>query len=57
MRGAAHVGFATATHAVWWIDAACGVLVIALALASTSGWARSTATRVAHLVDEPAVAE
>jgi EmrB/QacA subfamily drug resistance transporter len=46
-------GFATATHAGWWIVAACGVVVLALGIATTSRWAQRTAARTAQQLGEP----
>jgi EmrB/QacA subfamily drug resistance transporter len=37
--------FVSASHAGWWIIAALGVLILALGLATTGRWARSTTTR------------
>jgi EmrB/QacA subfamily drug resistance transporter len=53
MRGAKHADFASATHLVWWLLVGCGAAVVALGVASTSAWARTTARRVAFLLDEP----
>ena len=43
---------ALAAHAFWWILAACGVLVVALAFLSTGTWAKASTDRIAHLLDE-----
>jgi EmrB/QacA subfamily drug resistance transporter len=51
--GAAPAGFAAATHPVWWILAACGVLVFGLGLLSTGARARASVERIAHLLEEP----
>jgi EmrB/QacA subfamily drug resistance transporter len=46
--------FAQASHVGWVIIAGCGALVLVLGQLSTTGWARSTASRTAReLVDEP----
>jgi MFS family permease len=44
--------FTTATHAIWWVMTACGALVLALGFASNTVWARASAERVAHLLEE-----
>jgi MFS family permease len=54
MHGAGSVGFAAATHLVWWLLAGCGVLVAVTGFASTSAWAAATARRIAYMLDEPA---
>ena len=38
-------GFVAASHAGFWIAAGCGLLILVLALASTTGWAVATARR------------
>ncbi len=48
--GPLRTGFATASHAGWWITAACGVLVLVLGLVSSGSWARGTAQRTAELL-------
>ena len=48
---AAGTGLAAASHPAWWAIAGCGALVLALALASTTTWARSTAARAAAELD------
>jgi EmrB/QacA subfamily drug resistance transporter len=40
-------GFATASHAGWWVIAGCGFAVLILGLLTTGAWARRTAERVA----------
>ncbi|WP_285705080.1 DHA2 family efflux MFS transporter permease subunit [Microtetraspora sp. NBRC 16547] len=40
-------GFIRAGHVVWWIVAAYGLVVLVLALVTTTGWARATAERTA----------
>jgi EmrB/QacA subfamily drug resistance transporter len=54
MHGAKGVGFAAATHLVWWLLAGCGATVAVIGFASTSAWAAATARRIAYLLDEPA---
>jgi hypothetical protein len=52
---ASHVNsldFTTATHAIWWVMAACGGVVLALGFASNTAWARAISERVAHLLEE-----
>ena len=46
-------GFTPATHAIWWVMAACGAAVLLLGLASDTAWARASTERVAHLLEEP----
>ena len=48
--GPLRTGFATASHAGWWITATCGVLVLVLGLVSSGSWARGTAQRTAELL-------
>lgn len=51
--GIALAGFAAATHTVWWILVAAGLLIIGLGLLSTGARGRASAARVAHLLQEP----
>jgi MFS family permease len=44
--------FTRATHAVWWVMAACGAAVLALGFAGNTDWARTSADRVAYLLEE-----
>jgi len=44
--------FTRATHAVWWVMAACGAAVLALGFAGNTDWARASADRVAYLHEE-----
>jgi MFS family permease len=44
--------FTTATHAIWWVMTACGAAVLMLGFASSTAWARASADRVAHLLEE-----
>jgi EmrB/QacA subfamily drug resistance transporter len=46
--------FALATHPLWWIVAGCGLSIVAIGLISTSRWAHDSASRVRHLLEEPA---
>jgi EmrB/QacA subfamily drug resistance transporter len=48
--------FPMATHRVWWILAALGLLVFLLGLLSTGSWARASTQRIAHLLQEPEAA-
>ncbi|WP_369204947.1 MFS transporter [Streptomyces sp. PU-14G] len=50
LRGAA--GFQDAQRTAWWIIAGCGAAVLALGAATTGRWARGTARRAAHLLEE-----
>jgi hypothetical protein len=43
-------GFVTASHAGFWIAAGCGLLILVLALASTTGWAAASARRVVEQI-------
>jgi hypothetical protein len=47
VSGGVGPGFARATHSSWWIVVGTGVLVLALGLITTTGWARGTAERTA----------
>jgi EmrB/QacA subfamily drug resistance transporter len=52
-------GFATATHAGWWIIVGLGVIILVLGVLSTTRWALATAERVAQddlVADEQLVA-
>ena len=48
--GPLRTGFATASHAGWWIVAGCGALVLLLGLLTSGTWARGTAQRTAELL-------
>ncbi|MGH3404440.1 MAG: MFS transporter [Streptosporangiaceae bacterium] len=48
--GPLRTGFATASHAGWWIVAGCGVLVLLFGLLTSGTWARGTAQRTADLL-------
>jgi EmrB/QacA subfamily drug resistance transporter len=50
-------GFVDASQTAWWIVAGCGLAVLLLGLASTSGWANATATRTATEAGEREIAE
>ena len=43
--GRAVAGFVTASHGGWAVVCGCGLAVLLLGVASTSGWARATAKR------------
>jgi hypothetical protein len=45
---------AAASHTGWWIIAACGTIVVALALLTTSRWALGTAAALGDLDAPPA---
>jgi EmrB/QacA subfamily drug resistance transporter len=47
LHGPMQSGFAHAAQAGWWIMAGCGYAVFLAGLASTSGWAKATAARLA----------
>jgi EmrB/QacA subfamily drug resistance transporter len=53
LHGAIGPGFAHATHACWWIVAVLGLAVAALGFLTTTGWARDTARRTAHRLEQP----
>ena len=57
LTGPLRTGFATASHAGWWIVAGCGALVLLLGLLTSGTWARGTAQRTAELLmpDTPKV--
>ncbi len=44
--------FTRATHAIWWVMAACGAAVLALGLVANTAWARASAERVAYLLED-----
>jgi EmrB/QacA subfamily drug resistance transporter len=46
------IDFPAATHPVWWILAASGLLVLALGLLATGSIGNASAARVAHLLEE-----
>jgi MFS family permease len=50
-RGVVTLRFVTATHACWWALSCCGVVVFALGLFTTTGWAQRTARRTAERFD------
>lgn len=50
---AARASFAQATHAFWWIFAGLGVVIMLLAIVTTSSRGRASAARIAHLLQEP----
>jgi len=54
--GTIAAGFPAATHPVWWIAAACSVLVGVLGLVTTGAWARGTVERSRRPLEEPAPA-
>jgi EmrB/QacA subfamily drug resistance transporter len=53
-RGAG-TGFSGATHAFWWLVVGVGLVMVALGILSSGGWARASAGRVAALLDDPAL--
>jgi hypothetical protein len=47
-------GFVTASHGGWAVVCGCGLAVLLIGVASTSGWAGATAQRTrAQLITEP----
>jgi EmrB/QacA subfamily drug resistance transporter len=46
--GALGPGFASATHVSWWIMVGLGIVILGLALVTTSPWAHETARRTAE---------
>ena len=56
VTGASSVGagFASATHAVWWILVALAVVAFVLAFVANSAWARRSTEQIAPLLAEPA---
>jgi EmrB/QacA subfamily drug resistance transporter len=51
--GGAPAALAAASHTGWWIIAACGAIVVALALLTTSRWALGTAAALGDLDAPP----
>ena len=49
-RRARLAGFVTASHGGWAVVCGCGLAVLLLGVASTSGWARATAQRTRELL-------
>ena len=56
-RAAVGTGFSEATHAFWWCMLGAGSVVFLLGLVSSSGWARASTRRAAHLLEEATPAE
>jgi EmrB/QacA subfamily drug resistance transporter len=52
ITGAIGPGFAGQTHVAWWVIVGLGVVVLALSLLSTNGWASDTARRTAERLRE-----
>ena len=52
LAGAIGRSFAVATHPGWWIIAGLGVLILALGLLTTGGWAERTARQTAEALRE-----
>ncbi len=44
--------FTCATHPIWWVMTACGVVVLMVGFASNTAWARASTERVAQLLEE-----
>jgi EmrB/QacA subfamily drug resistance transporter len=53
LHGALRTGFVAAARPGWWIVAACGALVLILAVVTTGPWAQGTAARTATLLASP----
>ncbi len=53
IRSAHSPVFAESTHVVWWLVVCDGVAIATLGVASTGSWAKSTAQRIAFLLDSP----
>jgi len=51
LHGSFAAGFATATRPAWWLVAAMGAIVLALALATTGRAGRASAARTAELIE------
>jgi EmrB/QacA subfamily drug resistance transporter len=45
-------GFQDAERTAWWIIAGCGLAVLAFGALTTGSWARATAQRAAHLLED-----
>ncbi len=50
LHGALRTGFVAASRPGWWIVAACGAVVLILAVVTTGSWALGTAARTAALL-------
>ncbi|GLY88665.1 MFS transporter [Actinoallomurus iriomotensis] len=48
IHGSFRSGFASASHAGWWLVTAYGLVVLVLGIATTGRWARATAARAAE---------
>ena len=44
--------FTQATHAIWWVMAGCGGVVLLLGWASNTAWGRASVDGVAHLLEQ-----
>jgi MFS family permease len=53
LHGALRTGFIAAARPGWWVVAACGALVLILAVVTTGPWALRTAARTATLLASP----
>jgi EmrB/QacA subfamily drug resistance transporter len=49
-------GFATATHAMWWIVVGIAAMIVVIGFLSTSAAARRSVAGIAHLLEEPSAA-
>jgi MFS family permease len=50
LHGPFRLGFASASHAGWWVAVGCGIAVLLLGLLVSGSWARETARRTASLL-------
>jgi EmrB/QacA subfamily drug resistance transporter len=53
LHGALRTGFVAAARPGWWIVAACGAVVLILAVVTTGSWALGTAARTSTLLASP----
>ena len=51
LQKGAHVNFAIASRAGWWVLAGCGAVILVLGLVATTSWAKATAQRTAELIN------
>jgi EmrB/QacA subfamily drug resistance transporter len=51
LQKGAHVNFAVASRAGWWVLAGCGAVILILGLVATTPWAKATAQRTAELIN------
>ncbi len=51
LQKGAHVDFAVASRAGWWVLAGCGIVIFVLGLLATTSWAKASAQRTAELIN------